>query len=257
MYRHTHTYALLPTHRYTCNNHSARQMHRLHSMTVMLNREVEMEECRDPCSRKLPFAQFPRAGQFPVRHLSNHVYQQQASRKKYQATRIHNGLERKQTKKKWNNTKQNMQRHLRHGELPVKLRTKQIVWLLTRSAWSISSLWPVSWNLSKWKSLLEFLMHQSKEPCWNTSINHPLTALGGIQAQFFTFECLTTHKRYWRRTTTETVQWAIKLWFHKWCLKFVCLFVCFNSSHCLYSAGSLLQLRDSFPVVMSFLRLFV
>lgn len=132
--------------------------------------------------------------------------------------------------KKTNNTKQNMQRHLRHGELPVKQRTKQIVWLLTRSARSIYNLWPVSGNLSKWKSLLEFLMHQLKEPDWNTCINHCLTALGGIQAQFFwpldnlawkiknlnkKFKCLISRKWYWRRTTSETVQWAIKLTIHK------------------------------------------
>lgn len=41
---------------------------------------IAAKECSDPCSHE-PVPVFPRADQFPVCHLGNHIFQQQASRK--------------------------------------------------------------------------------------------------------------------------------------------------------------------------------
>lgn len=74
------------THWYTRTHCSARQAHKLHSITVMPQREVEMdghryERVQRPSFPWASVAEFPWADQFPVCHLGNRISQQQAGRK--------------------------------------------------------------------------------------------------------------------------------------------------------------------------------
>lgn len=71
-------------------HYSPRQTNTLHSITVMPQREVEMDGYhyeRDPHSHEPPMQSFPLADQFPVCHLGNRIFQQQKGKQaeKHQA----------------------------------------------------------------------------------------------------------------------------------------------------------------------------